>query len=466
MKKSELFFIFALLPVDIIMILLAFVIAYWLRANQDVIYISPFGEYIRFIIFTLPAWILIFALEGLYTSKKGRRGADELAGIFMGVSSGIMLLVAWLFLAKTSFFSRLVIVYAWVLAIVLVYLGRLIVRSIQKYLYRYGVGVHRVIFVGNNQITYNLVRTMQNNRGLGHKVIGMVSADGVTKNKELSLNVKSLGKFEDLEEIVKKHPTDEIILTELNISNKKISELIDFCEDRRLIFKQTPNLFEVKTQNTEIFALSGIPILRYRQTPLEGWGKILKRLLDIVGSFIFLVILSPFFLIISIIIKMTSCGPVFFRQKRMREDGKTFTFLKFRSMYDGADKEHKKYIKKYGNMFKLKNDPRVTPFGNFLRKTSLDETPQFWNVLIGEMSLVGPRPPMLEEVALYNRTQKKRLTIKPGLTGLWQVSGRSDIDFNDWVRLDLFYIENWSLWLDIKILFKTLLVIVNKKGAY
>lgn len=466
MKKSELFFIFVLLPVDIIMILLAFIAAYWLRANQDIIYISPFGEYIRFIIFTLPAWILIFVLEGLYSSKNSRRGADELVGIFMGVSSGIMLLVAWLFLAKTSFFSRLVIVYAWMLAIILVYLGRLLVRSIQKYLYRYGVGVHRVIFVGNNQITYNLIRTMQNNRNLGHKVIGMINMDSIVNDKESALHVKSLGTFSNLEKIVKKYPTDEIILTELNISNKKISELMDFCEDRRLIFKQTPNLFEVKTQNTEIFALAGIPILRYRQTPLEGWGKIIKRLADIVGSFLLLVILSPFFLIIAIIIKLSSPGPVFFRQTRMREDDKQFTFLKFRSMYDGADKEHKQYIKKYGNMFKLKNDPRVTPFGRFLRKTSLDEIPQFWNVLMGEMSLVGPRPPMIEEVVLYNRTQKKRLTIKPGITGLWQVSGRSDVNFDDWVRLDLYYIENWSLWFDIKIILKTFLVIINKKGAY
>lgn len=467
MKKSELFFVFALLPVDIIMILLAFGIAYWLRSSQDIIYISPFPEYMRLILLTLPGWIVIFALEGLYHSKNGRRGADELAGIFMGVSAGIMILVAWLFLAETSFFSRLVIVYAWIIAIVLVFLGRSIVRAMQKYLYRYGIGVHRIIFVGNNQITYNLVKAMQTNRALGYKVIGVVDADHLTrKAKSEDLKIKILGKFSEIEKIISSHPTDEIILTELNISNKKISQLIDFCEDKRLIFKQSPNLFEVKTQNTEMFTLAGIPILKYRHTPLEGWGKITKRFFDLSGSFLSLIILSPLFGIVALIIKATSPGPIFFRQTRMREDGKTFTFLKFRSMQEGAEGKHKEYMKKYGVVFKLKNDPRVTPFGKFMRRTSIDELPQFWNVLMGEMSLVGPRPPMVEEVAFYNRIQKKRLAIKPGITGLWQVSGRSDVNFDDWVRLDLYYIENWSLWLDLIILAKTFVVVLGKKGAY
>ncbi len=170
-------------------------------------------------------------------------------------------------------------------------------------------------------------------------------------------------------------------------------------------------------------------------------------------------------LIVVILIKLTSRGPILFRQERVGLD-RNFIFYKFRTMYANADKKHGELMRKHGIMFKLENDPRITPLGKFLRKTSLDELPQFFNVLKGEMSLIGPRPPMPEEVALYNKWQKKRLGVKPGITGLWQVSGRSEVSFNEWVKLDVYYIENWSLWLDCQILLKTIVVVLKGRGAY
>ena len=170
-------------------------------------------------------------------------------------------------------------------------------------------------------------------------------------------------------------------------------------------------------------------------------------------------------ILIALIIKVTSPGPILFKQSRVGLRSE-FNFIKFRSMRQDAEKLHNEYIKKYGNMFKLKNDPRVTPFGRFIRKTSLDEIPQFFSVLCGEMSIVGPRPPMPEEVKFYSIQEKKRLGVKPGITGLWQVSGRSNTSFEEWVRLDVYYIENWSLWLDFSIMIKTLWAIFKKDGAY
>jgi exopolysaccharide biosynthesis polyprenyl glycosylphosphotransferase len=224
-------------------------------------------------------------------------------------------------------------------------------------------------------------------------------------------------------------------------------------------------LYEVRATNVEPSTIGRVPIVTYLRTPLDGWGRVFKRVFDLVGSVLGLLVLSPVFLLISIGIKLTSSGPIFFSQKRVTER-KTFNCYKFRSMRVGANEQHQELMERHGVMFKLKEDPRVTRFGAYLRRSSLDELPQLWNVLRGEMSLVGPRPPMVEEVEHYSSWQRRRLHIKPGLTGLWQVSGRSDIPFDEWVRLDLTYIENWSIWLDITILLKTVWIVLKGKGAY
>jgi exopolysaccharide biosynthesis polyprenyl glycosylphosphotransferase len=259
----------------------------------------------------------------------------------------------------------------------------------------------------------------------------------------------------------------------------KLSEVLEFCRANQLGFKMTPDLFLVRSYHVKVETVSGVPIMEFRRSPLDGWGRIIKRLVDLVGSTILIILTSPLMLISAIFVKITSKGPILYVQERVGLE-KNFQFYKFRTMkteyclgedYGGqkAQKMFKKLSKHNeadGPIFKLKDDPRLTLVGRLLRKTSIDELPQFFNVLRGNMSLIGPRPPIPEEVKQYTNWQRRRLGVKPGITGLWQVSGRSEVSFDEWVKLDAYYIENWSLWLDFQIFLKTIWVVIKGRGAY
>lgn len=469
MKRSELFFAFILIPIDILAIFLAFLSAYFLRLKWDILpvsYMWPLDQYLRFTFILIPIWILIFAISGLYRLSNIRKGiSGEFSPLILAVSSGMLLVTLYIFFSRSFFFSRLVLIYAWLLSIFIVLILRYLIRTVQRYLYRYGIGVHRLTLIGFSEVCKNIISEIQNNKRLGYQLVGVILKDKSQKSQAKKI-CKVLGTINQLDQIVKEYrPIDEIILANSQITEGETVKLIEFCDDKKIIFKHVPGLLEVHSTNVSTSTLAGLPILEFKRTPLDGWGAILKRMIDIVGSVIGLIIFLPCFLIIPILIKLDSRGPIFFKQKRLGPEG-NFNFYKFRTMYVGAEKEHQKYMRKYGVMFKLKNDPRTTRIGRFLRRTSLDEPPQIFNVLKGDMSLVGPRPPMTEEAAFYNRFQRKRLAIKPGMTGLWQVSGRSNLPFEQWVKLDLYYIENWSLRLDLQIIFRTFWIIIRGVGAY
>lgn len=453
MKRSEFIFTLILVPVDIIAIISAFVLGYFTRISTDtIIYVWNFPDYFRFTLAMVLLWLIIFAIVGLYRKSVIRLGAlDILAQVFLSSSAGIMFVVVYLFLSRTEFFSRLVILYTWIYAIIFIFVARLIIKIIYQELMKHGIGIHRVLVIGKSTAYREIVSAINGNKYLGLRIVKTITKDQLI----------------ELDKIASQVLFDEVILADSTISEKDVTALVDYCQDNGKTVRLVPNMYKVRSANISIETISGIPLIEYKQTPLEGWGSVIKRTMDIIISAILLIILSPIFLIITIIIKVTSPnGPVLFHQTRVGANKKKFAFLKFRSMVPGSEKKHGKMIEQYGNMFKLKNDPRVTSFGRFLRITSLDELPQFYNVLIGDMSLVGPRPAMEEEVKHYERWQRKRLGIKPGITGLWQVSGRSELDFMEWVRLDVYYIENWSLWLDIKILLKTIYVVFKRDGAY
>ncbi len=467
MKRSELFFTFFQIPVDLVMITSSFAAAYFMRTLFEfvpIVYVEPFAEYMQFVIIALPIWLIVFIFAGLYSSKERLSKFEELGKILVAVSAATAILMAWLFLSRTFFFSRLIIIYAWFIAIFLVMFGRALLHFIQKFLFRYGLGVHRVIILGKNSSSRFIINEIKDNKGLGYKIVKIIDEDAI----------------ENLAKILKRSPADEIIVASSHIPSVKISKILEFCRLNHLSFKMTPDLFLVRSSHVEIRTLAGTPIMEFKRTPLDGWGRIIKRLIDFVGALLLLTIFSPVMLIVGLIIKLTSKGPVIFKQERVGFENKKFWFLKFRSMkieycigenYGGGKaqkvlKDLKKFDKSDGPTFKLKDDPRLTPFGRFIRKTSLDEFPQFWNVLKGGMSLIGPRPPLPEEVEKYNNFQRRRLGVKPGITGMWQVSGRSDITFDEWVKLDAFYIENWSLWLDLQIFLKTIWVVIKGRGAY
>lgn len=467
MKRSELFFTFLQIPVDLAMIVASFVIAYKFRTFFEfvpVVYVEPLMDYLKFVLMTLPIWFAVFVFAGLYTLKNYQGRLQEFGKILVAVSAAIAILLAWLFLSRTFFFSRLIIIYVWVIAIILVTFGRSLIHFIQRFLYRFGIGVHRVIILGENSSSRFIISELKNNKKLGYKIVKIIDEQGI----------------ENLERIFAKNPADEIIVANPHIGQTKIAEVLEFCRAHQISFKMTPDLFLVRSSHVDIKTLAGVPILEFNRTPLDGWGRIIKRLMDMVGSFIILILISPIMLLVALGVKLTSKGPVIYCQNRIGFENKLFSFWKFRSMKAeyctgqdyGGQKAQKVWEKLNqqneadGPIFKIKNDPRLTTFGKFIRKTSLDELPQFFNVLKGQMSLVGPRPPLPNEVAQYNKFQRRRLGVKPGITGLWQVSGRSELNFDEWVKLDVYYIEHWSLWLDFQIFLRTIWVVIRGHGAY
>jgi len=482
MKRSELFFSFILIPIDIAAILGAIAVSYFIRTRADypfpVSYILPFSSYLKFGIISLPIWFLVFVSFGLYDLKNTRRGYKEFLNIIIAVPVVMMIIISIVFFARINVYSRIIFVYLTVLSLLFLIFARIWIRILQRYLFKFGIGVKRVIVIGVGDVSSRIIREMKKSYGLGFKVLGIVVTDG---EHEGFGDAEIFGTLDEIGPIVKKHHPDELLLADPELPTEKMLNLISLCEDNRITFRFVPNLLAVRRLNTDIITIAQTPVIELRRTPLDGWGRIAKRIIDIFGALVGILLTLPLQLIIAILIKITDPGPIFFIQERVGRD-RNFNFIKFRTMklkyctgerYGGekAEKLREELARtkneSSGPMFKMKNDPRVSSIGRFLRKTSLDEVPQFYNVLIGDMSLVGPRPPLPTEVAQYTREQRKRiLGVKPGLTGLWQVSGRSDIQFDEWVKLDVFYIENWSIWLDILILLKTIWVLLIGKGAY
>lgn len=457
MRKSDLYFTLLLIPLDALMMLAAVVSAYYIRAKVEippVIYLPSILEYLKYFLFILPVWLFIFALNGLYTISETPRGyLDEIIKIFIASSACVMLVVGVIFLSRTFFFSRLIIIYSWILLPIFVSLARYLFYLLKRWLFKFKIGLKRVILFGQSHLTNPLKKEFSENKKLGFEVVAQTSS------------------LLPLEKLVKKFKPEEIIQTQPNLPEEKIVKLIDFCENKKIGFRFIPNLFEIKTSHFALSQISGIPLFRLKRTPLEGWGRIGKRAFDIFFSLFGLIFLSPLFLLLSLLIKIDSKGPVFFRHQRIGSLGQKFEILKFRSMIKEAPRLYPKLagqkIKKSLFYPKIENDPRITKLGKVLRRLGLDELPQLYNVLKGEMSLVGPRPLLPEEFERVSSWEKKYRWIsyvKPGMTGLWQVSGRTELSDEERINLDLYYLENWSLFLDLSILFKTFFVLF-KKGA-
>jgi exopolysaccharide biosynthesis polyprenyl glycosylphosphotransferase len=313
---------------------------------------------------------------------------------------------------------------------------------------------------------------------LGYSLVGYISdtRDAPTSESwQVPLRVRNgsgpkwLGSLRDIERVINQQPLHEVIVALPANHHAQILNIIDSCRQYGVEFKLVPDLFEMRFNEVRIDALNGVPLIGVKSVALQGFNLFLKRGLDIFFAIGALIVAAIPMALIALFFKATSPGPVLFKQQRVGKGGRQFTCYKFRSMVADAEQRLHELLPQSdvsGVMFKMKNDPRVTPLGKFLRRTSLDELPQMFNILKGEMSWVGPRPPTPREVEQYNEWHLKRLDVSPGLTGLWQVSGRSDLSFEDMVKLDIYYAENWSLAVDAMIILKTIPAVIRREGAY
>lgn len=460
------------------MIILAGVSAYYIRFAEftteirPAIFNLPFGNYLKILMIIAVLWLIIFALSGLYNIRNARKLSKEIIKVILACSTGLVLIVILIFFRRELFDSRFIVLVGWILAIFYVSFSRSLIRLIQRALFKYGIGVHKVILVGDSRTADNLMRYYSSAKNSGFEIVKRLRNFNIETAENLAEIIKTRRYGGAGKEI------DEIIQSDPNLSKGEILRLYDFADEHHLTFKYAADLLGAKVLKTEVSETAGIPIVEVKKTPLDGWGRIVKRLFDIIGSLMLIVLLSPVLLLVVLMIKLDSRGPVFFSKRddgspvyRVGQGGKLFRYFKFRSMVPGMDSKRytelaDKNMRDDGPMVKIKNDPRVTRFGKFIRRWSIDELAELFLVLKGSLSLVGPRPHLPEEVAKYERHHKKTLTVKPGMTGLAQISGRSDLSFEEEVKLDTYYIENWSLSLDLMIILRTpLAVIRGEKGA-
>ena len=472
MKKSELIFTAVLVPLDFLMLLGAGLAGYFLRTNPWVIQYRPvlfhlnlpFGRYLSLVLGISIFLLIVFSLVGLYRIKAMRPLLDDFLKILIGVSAGMIILVFYIFLRREWFDSRFLMLAGWLMAILFVFLGRLLINRLQKFLMKkYHFGAHRLLVIGNDDIGQKITEQAKKQPSLGYQLVTSLIEPDIEKIKTR----------------IKRSGLDEIILADPNWPKDKILKLVNFCEENHLVFKFVPNLFQTLTSNSRAETLGTIPLIEIKRTALDGWGKIIKRIFDIVFALVFVIIFSPLYILLAILIKLDSPGPVIFKDYRYGYKKMKFLFYKFRSLRaelcdgefgtEAGNQMLKRLEKDQKNMrqgeplHKITDDPRMTKFGKFIRKYSLDELPQFFSVLKGDMSLVGYRPHMSYEVEKYSDEQQKMFCAKPGITGLAQISGRSGLSFDQEVKLDLFYIENWSLRLDLVILLKTPFVVLFKR---
>lgn len=456
---------------DAAFINLSFILAYYLRFKVLVFitagYMPIFEKYAGTLIFITLIWLAIFKLFGLY-EKRTTNIIDEGALLFSAITTSSLLLLGMLFLYRGFWFSRLVIVNAWVISFILLFILRLSYVFLIRTLLSKGIGTKKVIIIGAGDMGQTIAKRLIIDKSLGGKPIGFLDDDKAIAGKSFS-GVAVLGDAASLKQMIKRFSVDEVIFAVNSMPYQQILDIITDCETLRVKFKIVPGILELMASRVNIDEVGGVPLITVSEIGLAGFNAFIKRSVDIAFSALLIVLLTPFFIIIALLIKIDSKGSVFFLQDRVGKDGKKFKMLKFRSMVHDAEEILPTIADKSeveGHIFKIKNDPRLTRVGKWIRRLSIDELPQLFNVFIGHMSLVGPRPPIPREVQNYTSWHMKRLRIAPGITGLWQVSGRSLLPFEDMVRLDIYYIENWSLWLDIKILFKTIPVVLTASGAY
>jgi exopolysaccharide biosynthesis polyprenyl glycosylphosphotransferase len=461
----------ALLLGDVLAALGGFYVAwfarYQLELGGDV---EPFN-YVEFEAY-LPVGLALATLlvgvlfvRSMYRVPRHRSLPDEYGGVLLSTALATMTLYGATTFLRYPAESRAAFVYAWLFVSVGVMASRTLLRAIQGWLHRRGIGVEQVLVVGDNNLGRMIMQGLTAMPHLGYRVAGFVGDSTAADFGRF----RWLGTPEEIDRVIHSHGVDQVFIALPSESHAAILRIVDHCRHNNVRFRLVPDLYQMRLSQVDVEHVYGIPLIGMRELSIRGWNLIMKRMLDMTLSALSLVVTSVPMLIIAMLIKLDPPGPVLFRQVRVGKGGKHFVMYKFRSMHVGAEDQENDLIVHTitgGPTIKLTNDPRRTRVGTLLRRSSLDELPQLWNVLRGEMSMVGPRPPTPREVEGYEEWHHQRLEVSPGLTGIWQVSGRSTLTFDEQVVLDVYYIENWSLGLDLGILLRTIPAVISGGGAF
>lgn len=474
--KNTKFYSLILVLIDTLVLLGAFVLAYVARVQYDprplLVNIHAY-DYLYAFILIIPFWVIIFASLGLYQSNVYNRRLVEWSKIAVGSFIGVLLVIGWQYVSGEKILpARLVAVYVLFAAFFLIVIEREILRLIRSLMFRYGKGVSRVLLIGTSEATSDIARNLANTVKSGYQIVAIAGPKKIVPD---DLDVRHYPLVEAALRDIEINNITAIIQTDLYDSAERNQKILGAAQSHHISYNFIPGEAEFYSGKNTIDVFLGYPMISVYQTPLVGWGAIAKRMFDFTVSILLIIILSPLILVIYIIKKMADPGPAFYVSKRLSRFSEPIKLIKFRSMdakygsRDAADDFREMgrndLVTEYEKNRKVENDPRITRFGNFLRKTSLDELPQIFNVLNGNLSLVGPRPILPQETKLAHGRTSLLHSVKSGVTGIWQVSGRSELSFDERIDLELYYAQNWTFWLDIKILFKTLGVVLRRRGA-
>ncbi|NTV62345.1 MAG: sugar transferase, partial [Oscillochloris sp.] len=412
-----------------------------------------------------------FAARGLYRSSPRISLIEQISIIVGSTLTGIALLIVFVFLYKPFYYSRLIFIFAGGTITFLLGIWRFMLWGYHHWRWSRGVAQERVLVVGGTGLGQQVMNGLAASPGLGYALVGYLDDRPIVPNGNgrTPRIYRHLGQIDDLEQAIQQHHIEQVIIALPFWEQGRMPDLVQMCRDLGVGYQMAPDLYQLSFDRVDVLQLSGVPLLRPKEISLTGANLAIKRVIDVGLVLLSAIVVLPVTLLIALAIRLDSGGPVLFLQRRVGKHGRHFTCYKFRTMVPDAEARRadlEALNEADGPLFKMRDDPRVTRVGSFLRRRSLDELPQLWNVLRGDMSLIGPRPALPEEVACYEHWQHRRLEVLPGCAGLSQALGRSDISFDEQVRLDLYYAENWSVGMDLRILIMIIPAIIGGHGAY
>jgi exopolysaccharide biosynthesis polyprenyl glycosylphosphotransferase len=471
-----------LLFTDQVLIVVAFILAYWMRyhanwpaalspivsevATQNLV---QFTAFVPITLLLVSLLTILFEAKGLYRLPRGSSLIDHMGIIISSTLIGIALVIVVVFLYRPFYYSRLIFAFAGINIVLLLGIWRVLLHSIRNWCWSNGIGRQRVVVVGGTGLGQQVMNGIAAHPGMGFHLVGYLNERPIFQHTAGSRIYRHLGTLTELEDTVRRNAVHQAIIALPFWEQARLPEMVHLCRSLGVEYHIVPDLYQLSFERTDVLRIGGVPLLAPREPSLKGWNLALKRSIDIGLVLLASPLVLPLALLLALLIRLDSRGPAVFRQERIGKHGRPFTCYKFRTMVIDAEArkaELSQLNEADGPLFKIRNDPRVTRVGRFLRRSSLDELPQLWNVLRGEMSLVGPRPALPAEVACYEPWQRRRLEVMPGLTGLGQALGRSSITFDELVRLDIFYAENWSVSMDIRIMLMTIPAVISGRGAY